>query len=80
MQIFADNLQQFMSLSRKAAGLTQEGAGLKLHVSTGTIGNYENGRTQPDFRTVAAMAKAYRIPELLDYYIESYRKGGREAA
>ena len=73
------SLQQYMRLARQAAGLTQDGAAMKISVSDRSLKRYEAGDVVPGEDIVAAMARTYRTPELLDYYLENYEER-REAA
>jgi transcriptional regulator with XRE-family HTH domain len=65
------NLQQFMRLARLAAGYsTQTAAAMQIPVSVRALQYYESGQIRPGEGIVEAMARAYRVPDLLDYYFE----------
>jgi transcriptional regulator with XRE-family HTH domain len=67
------SLQQYMRLARQAAGLTQIAASLRIPVSDRSLKRYEAGDVIPGEDIVEAMARAYRTPDLLDYYCETER-------
>ena len=52
---------------------------MKISVSDRSLKRYEAGDVVPGEDIVAAMARTYRTPELLDYYLENYEER-REAA
>lgn len=51
--MFSDRLKQL----RVQHGFTQEALAARLGVSQGTVGNWEGGKREPDFQTVAALAR-----------------------
>ena len=55
-------------LAREEAGLTRMEASGKTYLSQSVIEKIEYGTAKPDPDAVAAMAKAYRKPELCNYY------------
>ena len=50
-------------LARKAAGMTQVSASMRLHIDVRTLQKYEKERTPPS-EIRAAMAKLYNAPQL----------------
>lgn len=54
---FATNLRML----RAAAKLTKEEVASKIGVSVGTIANYENGVTVPDYRVCWVLADLYGV-------------------
>lgn len=67
--------------ARKAAKMTQAELSARIHVSQGSISQWETGATNPDIRTLAALADTYgiSIDELLGHDIvptsEQYQPG-----
>lgn len=55
-------------LAREEAGLTRMEASAETYLSESVIEKIEYGNTKPDPDAVVAMAKAYRKPELCNYY------------
>ena len=47
---------------RKDRGLTQEQLAQRLHVTRQTVSYWENGRTQPDYETLARIAAELQVP------------------
>ena len=46
---------------RRQAGMTQKELARQIHVSPGTIGNYETGLRQPSLTTLTALAQIFRV-------------------
>ena len=46
---------------RKAAGLTQSEFAKRFHVATGTIGMWETGRREPNYRTLVKLAVFFGV-------------------
>lgn len=55
-------------LAREEAGLTRMEASERTYLSESVIEKIEYGNTRPDPDAVVAMAKAYKKPELCNYY------------
>lgn len=55
-------------LAREEAGLTRSNASEMTYLSESVIEKIEYGTTKPDPDAVVAMAKAYKKPELCNYY------------
>lgn len=47
--------------ARESAGLTQEQAADRLHVSPSTIGNWENARTEPTAGELRSLCRLYSV-------------------
>lgn len=47
--------------ARKKAGLRREEACAKMHISIGTLMNWETGRTNPDANALRNMAETYKV-------------------
>ncbi len=52
---------------REASGIKKKDLAVALHVSAGTISNYENGRHMPDVDTLIAIAAYFRVS--MDYLL-----------
>jgi len=74
MNTFGKRLKELRELS----GLSQEALAQKLHISRSRIGMYEQGRRQPDFEMLEAIADTFNVN--MDYLlnestdIESHKK------
>lgn len=53
--------------ARKKAGLRREEACAKMHISLGTLINWETGRTNPNANDLRTMAQTYNVSA--DYLI-----------
>ena len=49
------------SQARKEAGITREQACVTLHISIGTLANWESGKTKPDANNIRDMAVLYDV-------------------
>ena len=55
------NLQERLALLRQIKGIRQKELALYLHVTVGTVSNYENGIHQPDLITLCKLADYYEV-------------------
>lgn len=53
---------------RIAKGIYQKELAIHLHVSTGTISNYENGVHSPDLKTLSKIAEFFQVS--VDYLLD----------
>lgn len=51
-----------LKAARVNAGLTAKEAAKQLHISVGTLWNYESGNTVPDWDMVKTISNLYQIP------------------
>lgn len=58
-----EKLQITLAAARVNAGLTQQQAAEKMHVSKRTIVNWERGAVIPSFANINALSGIYNIPE-----------------
>lgn len=54
-----NNIGEKLKTLRQSAGLTQQSVAESLHMTRQAISNYENNKTQPDYETLAGLAKLY---------------------
>lgn len=52
---------EILSELRKDRGMTQRDLAERLHVSVGTISNYENGAHMPDLEKLTELADLFRV-------------------
>lgn len=52
-----------LAAARVNAGMTQAEVAAKLHVSTKTVVNWENGRVTPSFTVIHTLSGIYNMPE-----------------
>lgn len=64
MNTFGKRLKELRDLS----GLSQEALAQKLHISRSRIGMYEQGRRQPDFEMLEAIADTFNVN--MDYLLK----------
>ena len=50
-----------IALCRKAHGLSQSGLADRLHISSSTVGMYEQGRREPPVETLVALARLFGV-------------------
>ena len=55
------NFQSVLKTLRKSFGLTQDELANKLEVSRSTIGMYESGSREPDYKTLGAIADFFNV-------------------
>lgn len=55
-------LAKNLKKAREKRGLTQEQLASKLSISTSTVGMYEQGRRQPDIKTLIKLSNELNIP------------------
>ncbi len=69
---------EFLSLQRKAKGLTQQEVADMLGISNKTLSSWESGRSYPDILTLPALAELYGVT--VDEILNGVRaEGGRNA-
>jgi len=56
------DLKISLAAARVNAGMIQQEAADKLHVSKVTIGNWESGKTKVSFADLSALSKIYKVP------------------
>lgn len=64
-------------LCRESAAFSQEQASERLHISTRTLSDYENGRTNVPEDTVSAMADLYNSPSLIIWHMKNFSPFGK---
>lgn len=65
MNTFGKRLKELRELS----GLSQDALAQKLHISRSRIGMYEQGRRQPDFEMLEAIADTFNVN--MDYLLKN---------
>jgi len=68
--------QNVYGICRHFAGLTQEEAVDKLHISVRSLADYESGRSVPSDELVCAMIEVYESPELLWVHLKHHTQYG----
>ena len=61
------SFQSILKSLRKSLGLTQDELANKLEVSRSTIGMYESGSREPDYKTLGAIADFFNVS--IDYLL-----------
>ena len=61
------SFQSILKSLRKSLGLTQDELANKLEVSRSTIGMYESGSREPDYKTLGAIADFFNVN--IDYLL-----------
>ena len=59
--MYAESFGKKLAKARKDAGYTQVTAAKALGIPSGTIANWEIGRTQPDLESIGKMADFYEV-------------------
>lgn len=62
---------------REDAGLTQDNAAEKLHVSVRSLSDYEGGKTIPGDDVVCAMVELYHAPDLAYLHLKTNTEVGK---
>lgn len=72
MKTFSDNLRE----KRTAANISRQELADAIGVSLSAIGQYEQGRREPDLQKLVAIAAALHVSldDLLDYHVDEYEK------
>lgn len=72
MLLFSTNLRAI----RETAGITRQDLANKIGISVSALGQYEQGRREPDLQKLAAIAAALHVSVdmLLGYYADDFQK------
>lgn len=72
MLLFSTNLREI----RETAGITRQDLANKIGISVSALGQYEQGRREPDLQKLAAIAAALHVSVdmLLGYYADDFQK------
>jgi transcriptional regulator with XRE-family HTH domain len=65
---FSRNIRKARSLK----GITQEQAAELLGIKRSRLGSYEEGRAEPDYKTLVDIVKIYGITDMRSFLLEDY--------